>query len=448
MTSLSSQAAIATSKSNISQLRGNGTYPAFKKSTIGHCQLNHGQVGQDMITGSITTVPALGNRPHYNDELIHPVTNEKIRGSRKYERESPPPEEKSDGTKSLSFEFDLDSLPLTEKGQAKFDKDTDSFEKRATAHLAAHTILKNHDDDLIRVLHDNISQEALNQITITPQHAEWLKLPFSCPSRSIQFFAMLDILFSKGNSTETVDQAAALFNLKQPHDQLHPSAFLNAVNDQIKVVTALLQDKDHPGFISVNRIHSMVTINGLDKASSANREGIKTHLHAHPADALDLPAELISNILRSHMSDLNTDRVSEQSSAFAAPLIPKQATKTAASSWTWHEDKPDHSAIPGRTHCTNCFKITKGLYFYTHPTNKCRRTHASDKARRDRITGEPPKLQAKVAEASTSNSAAPPPLSLGACLAFLNYGICDQATPITRASAFAYLAANYPDELE
>lgn len=390
MTSLPSQlakAATAAAKSNISQLKSNVHFPSFKKTVHNHCHLNHGQVGQDLIKGSITVVAALGPSPHYNDELIHPVTHEKINGSRKYERESPPEE--------VPLGFDLDSLPLTEKGQTKFDKDTDSYDKRAAAHLIAHNILKNHDDDLIRVLHDNISQEALNQITITPQHSEWLKLPFTCTSRSIHFFKMLEILFSKGNSTESVDQAATLFNLKQPHDQQHPSAFLNAVNDQIKIVIALLQDKDKPGFISVNRIHSMVTINGLDKTSSANREGIKTHLLEHPADALDLPAELISSILRAHMSDLNTDRVSEQSSAFIAPLVTKPAVKKAASSWTWHEDKPDHSAIPGLTHCTNCFKLTKGLYFYSHSTGRCRRTEDSVRPYREKKTSDPPSSRPK-----------------------------------------------------
>ena len=79
----------------------------------------------------------------------------------------------------------------------------------------------------------------------------------------------------------------------------------------------------------------MVTINGLDKASSANRDVIKTHLVAHPEDALDLPTELIASILRAHMSNLNTDRVSEQSSAFAAQMHPEPATNTASSTWTF-----------------------------------------------------------------------------------------------------------------
>ena len=449
MTTLPSQigsATVAATRTNITQLRNNATYPGFKKTFLNHCHLNHGQVGQDLITGITTKVEPLGNRPHYSDELIHPVTNEKIHGSRKYERERPPPEEKSeDGIKSLALAFDLDTLPLTEKGQARFDKDIASYERRESANLAAHNILKKDDDDAIRVLHDHISQEALNQITISPLHATWLKHPYSCTTRSILFCQMLDSLFSKGNSTESVDQAAILFNLKQSPDQQHPSAFLNTVNDQIKIVIALLQDKDHPGYISVNRIHSMVTINGLDKASSANREGIKTHLTAHPEDALDLPTELIASILRAHMSDLNTDRVSEQSSAFVAQLHPEPATKSAASKWTYHEDRKDKSAIPGLTHCANCFKIMKGMYYYSHSTERCKRTAAGDwKDHKEKKAGVTPKLQAKVAEA-TADPAYP---TLGACLALLHYDIQDSNSPgLTRHSALAYLVEHHPEEL-
>ena len=191
----------------------------------------------------------------------------------------------------------------------------------------------------------------------------------------------------------------------------------------------------------------MVTINGLGQASSVNRDGIKTHLLAHPEDALDLPTELIASILRAHMSDLNTDRVSEQSSAFAAPLVvTKASAKKAAHSWTWHEDKPDHSAIPGLPHCTNRFKLTKGLYFYSHSTDRCKRT--PDSARAHKKTSEPLKLQAKVAEVEAANTTEQSPLSLDACLAYLHFGICDSAAPLSRASVFAYLAANHPEQLD
>ena len=178
----------------------------------------------------------------------------------------------------------------------------------------------------------------MNQITITPEHSKWRMLNFECIDRSVDFISMLDILFSKGNSAESVDQANILFNLHQTIDQANLSAFFNEVNDQVLVVTALLQSQEHPGFISINRLHSMVLTKGLNKSSSANREGIKIHMQNHPNDALDLPNELISQVLKAHQSDLNLVS-SEQSSAFVAKLRNPSSTKAVASSWVHHEDK-------------------------------------------------------------------------------------------------------------
>ena len=207
MTSLQSlnngTAVAATTSTNIPILCGPATFPAFKNAVQIHCRLRYGQIGQDLINGTTTTVPKIGNKPHYSDEMINPLTNQPIPGSRKFEREVPP--EMKDEEKR---NFDYDAIPLTEKGRAKLDKDTAAWEKRESANLTAFTILKDHDDNLCKALDDHISQEAKNQITINPQHATWVTLPFSCTSRSCQFFSMIESLFSKGNSGESVDQAS------------------------------------------------------------------------------------------------------------------------------------------------------------------------------------------------------------------------------------------------
>ena len=186
----------------------------------------------------------------------------------------------------------------------------------------------------------------------------------------------------------------------------------------------------------------MVIINGLDKGSSANREGIKTHLHDHPDDALDKTPELIASILKAHMSDLNTDRPSEQSSAFIAHSSTKPATKKAATSWTWHADAPDKSAIPGLAHCEKCFKAF-GNYQYTHPTEKCRRGLPPGERILPKKASNLAKLQANTAQAATT-TALP---SLSACLALINFGIPDPSLA-TRADAFGFLAKNHPEYLE
>jgi hypothetical protein len=249
------------------------------------------------------------------------------------------------------------------------------------------------------------------------------------------------------------DLANILFILHQAIDQSNPSAFFNEVNDQVLVVTALLQSQEHPGFISINRLHSMVLTKGLNKSSSANREGIKIHIQNHPNDALDLPNELISQVLKAHQSDLNSDKVSEQSSAFVAKLRNPSSTKAAASSWVHHEDKYPFSEIPGLVHCTNCYNLTKGKYFYSHPVERCRRTAATEKACLAKIAAS--KMHAKVAAViedtkMTSGDPTPPPsLTKSACLAFLNYGINSPDLPsLNRRQCFSFLVENHPEELE
>ena len=54
---------------------------------------------------------------------------------------------------------------------------------------------------------------------------------------------------------------------------------------------------------------------------------------------------------------------------------------------------PDFSEIPGKIHCSNCKALCKRFY-YSHSTEKCRRTAESEQARKQK---EKAKLHAKVA---------------------------------------------------
>jgi hypothetical protein len=169
--------------------------------------------------------------------------------------------------------------------------------------------LKINDDALLHAIMTAITPAAQNQYLISPEYLVWRALPFESVSRSHLFLVLLETLFSKGNATASVEHATALFGGKQPHDQPHPSNYINKTNENMDRLRSLLADPSHPGFVSFNRIHTMVLINGLDKTSSPNREGIKSHLQDNPTDALDQPTALIASVLRAHLSDLNTDNI-------------------------------------------------------------------------------------------------------------------------------------------
>ena len=421
-----------------------GNANAFYKGIKDKCILHYGEVGQNVIQDILFPTTNLGIMPHHNDRRLNPVTGKPIENQRKYPREqyfTPEPtgrtelhpnvtarkssefslssssstsaenleaeEQEDEETKTFKMAassiprfIDEDEIPLTEAGQAKLDKDVANFEKKQELLEAKQKIHKDNDDACAAMIIEHIGAERMQEIEVQPKYSEWKALAHKCTDRSVLFLRMHKMLFSTGNSSDAVDAMTHLFNLKQPQDQAHPSTFLNAVTDAFSATIGLIQDPKNAGMINGLQIQSMVIINGLNKSSSANKKGIKTHLADHPDDALLKPGELVAAILKAHMSDLNTDRVSEQSSAFAAihtaaktPFKKAITKKAAISAWAWHEDNADNSEIPGFVHCANCKTLTK-KFFYSHPTEKCRRTAASEEARIQRKNA---KLHAKIA---------------------------------------------------
>ena len=408
-----------------------GDLTRFIKGVEEKCILSYGEVGQNVIRDVLFPEINIGTKPHYNSLRCHPNTGEPIQGQRKYEKKIIPSapstmpfvtqrkasgggggsisnkgsdeEDDEDPNQQIiepeESKSDEDEIPLTEAAQAKLDKDTETYDKKEELYDNKHKILKDLDDQCASMIIEHISVEMWNEIVVNPKCTEWRALPYECKDRTVLFIRLIKFLFSSGNSSDAVDAMTNLFNTKQSVEHPHPSTFFNAVTDAYTALIPLIQDPKIPGMINGLQLQSMVIINGSDK-NSATKEGIKAHLLANPNDALLKPGELIAAILKAHQSDLNTDRVSEQSSALAAsisvakPQAKKGTTqKDTASSWVWHKDMPDFSEIPGKIHCSNCRALCKRFY-YSHSTEKCRRTAESEQARKQK---EKAKLHAKVA---------------------------------------------------
>jgi hypothetical protein len=282
-------------------------------------------------------------------------------------------------------------------------------------------------------------------------------LPFESVSRSHLFLVLLETLFSKGNATASVEHATALFGGKQPHDQPHPSNYINKTNENMDRLRSLLADPSHPGFVSFNRIHTMVLINGLDKTSSPNREGIKSHLQDNPTDALDQPTALIASVLRAHLSDLNTDNISEQSAAYAAHHTATATKRSPTTPFVPHKDNPDKSQIPGLDHCPNCHALTK-KFFYAHDPAICLRSPATEAAKQKAYLEKQKAYLEKrhrtrqlTAHAAVISPPPPPvtPLTQAACHAFIHGGVPNPMYPgLTRAGCFSFLALHHPEDLD
>ena len=419
-------------------LRNKAGLPMFNKCLRRISNLRFGEVGRKIIEDSLFEKTTSIDKPHYNSLRPHPVTGKPIHGERMYAKktrtnpEVPQPstststepealdekvsarapasrssstEKKTDGSQKTGISFvavsdeeDEDAIPLTEAAQDKLDRDIGIWNKQEDTKEKKHKIRKDHDDDCATLIVEHISPEMMQEIEISPLYTVWRDLPHECVDRSVLFVRLLKDLFSGGNSTEAVDAMARLFNLKQSDP--HPSTFFNSVLEEFSALIPLIEDKNNPGMINGLQLQTIVLINGLNKTSSANKDGIKKHLEDNPEDALNKPAQLIAACLKAHQSDLNTDRISDQSSAFAAVVTnTKNTPKPAGPKWEYREDKKDHSEIPGAVHCKNCHTLTKGLFFYNHPTSECKRTPASEKARQERAQEKSKnKFHAKAAE--------------------------------------------------
>ena len=388
---------------------------AFIKAVNQYCNLNHGEIGQNVVNNKLFVEKPVEECPHYNSRRKHSKTGKDIPHSRKYQQEKPPSlsanvherskakEESGGGGSTIplsplpeSKEEDDEDLELTEDAQRQLNEDTRNWKKEQEIIKADHRILKNQDDSCASMIVEHVSPVMMREIEINPLFEVWRKLSFSSVDRSVLFMRLLKELFSSGNASDAVEAMMQLFAQKQDPDQNNPSTFINQVADRFAHLLPLIEDKSSPGMINANQLQTMVLIHGLNKTLSANKDGIKTHLQAHPKDALVKTPELIAALMKAYMSDMNEERVavSEQSAAFAAKVSTKPPPKKkAAIPWKWHADNPDNSEIAGLVHCTNCHKIN-GKFHYQHSLGRCSWTAEREKAYQARRA---PKLQAKAA---------------------------------------------------
>ena len=472
---LPSQQPTSTKRDLVPMFTNKSTLPAFIKGIHRVCNLQFGETGQNVIADRLATPATSCERPHYNSQRIHPTTKEPIPHTRLYAKDRSASNEAPQSTSEAKSQktdeasgtdpnitnrakpaaptaptklrgslfsqaeqdaLDEDAIPLTEQAQAKLDRDTAIWDKQQENLKKENKISKVEDDACATLMNEHVGPEMMQQIEISPSYAEWRSLPHSSIDRSVLYIRMLKTLFSSGNSTEAVDAMSRLFNLKQTAEQAHPSSFFNNVLEEYAATISLIEDKDHPGMINGLQLQSMVIINGLNKHSSANKDGIKKHLEDYPEDALARPSLLIAACLKAHQSDLNTDRLSEQSSAFSAKIGSPTSNlkKPHAAKWEKREERSGNAEIPGAIHCANCHKLTK-LFFYNHKTSECNRTAASEKARQEKFHN---KLHAKAAEVE-----GPPGLSE---LDQLKLELRNRETDM--AVQHAYFAGKFPSEFE
>jgi hypothetical protein len=428
-------------------LTGSANYAIHIKTRNEYLDTNHGRIGQDIIKGVATKPETLGPRPAYNDVKLHPFTGlPQVPNVRKYEQVALTTDQIN-----LGLEFDRNELLLTAASQSRLDADQALYDKLHVPVKANNKETKADDDNCLTILREHIGSTVMPQLIISKGYLEFSKLGADAVHRSMAFCAAYATTFSAGNSTETVDQIIKLFNIRQDPLVSNPATFFEAHQNQMEAVIPLIEDKTHPGYISIAKFTSVLLPSGIDRLNRANQEGIKKHITKNGDTALELPGELVTEVMESHTSELNqdtqADKPSQQSSAFYSkqvntkPLPPKDK-----------KQRDFTQPIPGKTdHCTNCFDHLH-LYFY-HPLHLCKRSIATAadkqealaKFKANKPSAKQPYLKANANVLTPAVVA--PGLTRGQC--HLNLNNLPGADPsIKNSTCFAFLSANHPDDLD
>jgi hypothetical protein len=402
MSDLKSQTISPTTPSQLPILTGPATAAIFLKKAREILRSQFGEVGQNILNSTKTTLDHPGPCPHYSDPRLHPITSAPIPNTRKYARITKTPDQTADST------FDDNTLPLTDAGEAKFNQDLKTWH---TNNDRYHRLLDKHrdnDDGLLTLLHNNISLDALEVIRSNPLYPAYLALPGTCITRSDSFIKIIDSQFSHGNSTVSVNELTKYLMLTQGSPSSDPAAaFFNRLSEHYDRVIPLL---DHAKTLAQLKamLNCMVAIKGLNKSHPPTLRALEIHVQNFPGNtALDHFDELRTAVLAAQDSDLanlNTDPPSEQSSAFKASVVVAPPTTPQGP-----PPKPGKGQqIPGRTdHCTYCLRNFKKYWYHldrncNFKKNGITKLDGTKPPTRPTLTAKLAELDAKIAAIPTS----------------------------------------------
>jgi hypothetical protein len=380
MTSFLSQHPVASSTpSSIPTLTGASNFSGFLKAVKQHCSSNHGKSGQEINSSTIIALihPHPGPAPHYNDPRLHPSLNTPILDIEKY------PQVRLTREQAADEEFDTETLELTLEGKADFKFDCTTHSKKLELHINEIEKRQTHDTQLLNILLQHCSSTVKDSIKTNSKFAnfEVHSTHDNYYHRGIEYLTILTDQYSKGNSITTVTEVSKFLDITQAPDREDSTdLFFVRVADQLQRIRPLIESTVHPGFVDINRLHSMVMFKGLDKTRHANLRALEIHMQTYPGStSLDHPANLIECVLQYQQSDLATLSLDTETSVFASyTTLPPSNTKKGSSQPT---SKPPARAsgvkIPGNEkHCPFCLALTK-KYFY-HKEEDCQKKKLSN----------------------------------------------------------------------
>ena len=344
-------------------LAGSSNIGAFTKAINDRLSSHYGDVGQHIINKSVHILFPPGDRPHYSDLRLHPVTLKPIPNQRRYERVKATEEELA------TPDFDPLTLPLTPASNAILYQDTDHWRKSSDTYTKEIKEQRALDDELLNFIYDHTTSDAHEIIAANALMPAFRTLPATCITRSATYLQIIASQFAHGNSTVSINELTKFLTLTQgPVNSDPTAAFFNRLHAQYERILPLL---DHALDLAALKamLLCMVAIKGVNKTHPPSLRALEIHLQTYPGNtSLDHYDDFRAAVLASQDSDIfltSADPVSEQSAAFAAAPLTTTAT-------TAPKPKP-HGGLQqlNRTdHCAYCLRHF--LKYHYHRESNCR----------------------------------------------------------------------------
>lgn len=314
---------------------------------------HQGVVAACIFSNQTPTLPPIDVMHSLNDPKVNILTNKPFNDGR-YHYERTPEEDE-----------------LTSEAMEQYQKDLDRISKQKDKREECVNKYVVEDNTVLKYVWDTISPAIRALIQSNTLYAAWTQLPIKSYDKTSKLLLILQNTFVKGNAAYTVAEISKFMGMTQsPGEKMHE--YTQRVLDASEHIFPLIESIDHPGYFKLDRLLSMVTINGLDKTNTNTVRTLHDFLvrSDNNASAMDQPLQLIEVLNQSVHSDTLTAPSSEQSGAFAtitAPSNPRHKNK--------NNQKPGEPGYGARDlsrphdHCTFCL-ATKKLYFY-HKTARC-----------------------------------------------------------------------------
>lgn len=389
MATLHSQTKSVFPPSDIVFLTGHSDFPEWLRQFLCYATTHHGHIGRDiqkpMGTNSsfIYPGPTRHSPPHPCDPRLNLRTNQPIPDTLQYPRRLLTEAEAKSHQDSLAFEdyddrlaiFDSGNIELTPDAAKALKIDTDEYYKSLRDASTELLQRKQQDDDFTNFLLSTLSKLVKDTLKSNPLMSAHHQLPPDSYERTKSYLRILINQFSKGNSTTTVAEISKFFSMTQTSPDSSAIFIANTI-DQLNRVRPLIESSVHPGYVSIDKLLSLVLIKGLDKKHSPNLRALEIHVQTYSDAVLDVPNKLMESVIAYQTSDLATlsDYDTEQSSAFIASSfkpISKPKPPAIGSSKPPFEREDGNKKAGREDHCSYCLRKAE-LYFY-HELSNCKR---------------------------------------------------------------------------